>query len=234
VGVGDVPDRDDYLARWSAVHGALDPRANRLVLGWLTMVHRLARPFVRRRVPPGRITLLGALCAVAAALLAVVGGPWVLFGIPLVVATSVLDGLDGAVAVMTDRVTAWGRVLDPLADRVGDLAFLTALWVLGAPGLLVAAVGAATLVQESVRATGSAAGLRETGVVTIWERPTRVVLTSFALAGAGIGAVAGPSPALVATASAALAAVLAAVGLVQLLVSVRRRLRALDEHPPPG
>ena len=43
-----------------------------------------------------------------------------------------LDNVDGAVAVLTGRATAWGAVLDAVADRVGDLALVGALLLAGA------------------------------------------------------------------------------------------------------
>jgi CDP-diacylglycerol--glycerol-3-phosphate 3-phosphatidyltransferase len=75
--------------------------------------------------------------------------------------------------------------------------------------------------QEYARARAGNAGMTEIGVVTLWERPTRVIVTALFLLGAGIylDAAAGW-----ATAGAAAWATLGAVGLSQLLVVVRRRL----------
>ncbi|MEJ2863553.1 CDP-alcohol phosphatidyltransferase family protein [Actinomycetospora flava] len=203
-----------FLARWSAAHGGIEPSG--LVLGWLRVVYVLVGPLARRRVPPWVLTALSGLCGLAVPL-------WVLAGLPLVgavfaVLCALLDGLDGAVAVLTDTVTAWGRVLDPLVDRVGDVAFLVALVLAGAPGWLAVGVGTLTLLQESVRAS---ARLPDVGVVSVWERPSRVIVTALGLVGVVV------SPALpVATIAVVVAAVLAVVGFVQVLVTVFRRLRA--------
>ncbi|MEJ2890890.1 CDP-alcohol phosphatidyltransferase family protein [Actinomycetospora aeridis] len=202
-----------FLARWSAAHGGIEPSG--LVLGWLRVVFVLVRPLAERRVPPWVLTMLSCLCGVAVPL-------WVLGGLPVVGAVSavlcaLLDGLDGAVAVLTDTATDWGRVLDPLVDRIGDVAFLTALVLAGAPGWLAVGVGTLTLLQESVRAS---ARLPDVGVVSVWERPSRVIVTALGLLGTAV------SPQLpVATIAVAIAAVLAVVGFTQVLVTVFRRLR---------
>ncbi|WP_433782576.1 CDP-alcohol phosphatidyltransferase family protein [Actinomycetospora sp. CA-101289] len=206
----------DFLARWSAAHGGIEPRG--VVLGWLRIVHVVAHPLARRRVPPWVLTTASGVCGVAVPL-AVLAGRWgALTGAVLAVGCALLDGLDGAVAVLTDTASAWGRVLDPLVDRVGDVAFLVALVLAGAPGWLAVGVGVLTLLQESVRAS---ARLPDVGVVSVWERPSRVIVVSLGLLGTAV------TPRLpVATIAVAVAAVLAVVGFVQVTVTVYRRLRA--------
>jgi CDP-diacylglycerol--glycerol-3-phosphate 3-phosphatidyltransferase len=211
-----VSDLGDFLARWSAAHGGIEPRG--FVLGWLRIVHVVARPLARRRVPPSVLTTASAVCGVAVPL-AVLAGRWgALAGAVLAVCCALLDGLDGAVAVLTDTASAWGRVLDPLVDRLGDVAFLVALVLAGAPGWLAVGVGVLTLLQESVRAS---ARLPDVGVVSVWERPSRVIVVSLGLLGTVV------SPGLpAATIAVAIAAVLAVVGFTQVVVTVYRRLRA--------
>jgi len=215
-GARPVSELDDFLARWSGAHGGITPRG--LVLGWLRIVHRVARPLARRRVPPWVLTGASATCGVAVPA-AVLAGRWgALSGAVLAVVCALLDELDGAVAVLTDTASAWGRVLDPLVDRIGDVAFLVALVLAGAPGELAVGVGVLTLLQESVRAS---ARLPDVGVVSVWERPSRVIVTSLGL----LGTVLTPGVP-VATIAVAIGAVLAVVGFVQVYVTVRRRLRA--------
>ena len=69
--------------------------------------------------------------------------------------------------------------------------------------------------------------MSEVGVVTVWERPTRVVVTAMFLLGAGLYM---GSSAQWATWGSWAWLGLGAVGLAQLLVVVRRRLTA--EDPP--
>jgi CDP-diacylglycerol--glycerol-3-phosphate 3-phosphatidyltransferase len=222
--------RDEYLDRWSELHGGYDPRASRLTHGWLSLAYTVARPLALLRVPPDLVTLLGALVSAAAVALAWLDGRWLVAAAVVVALSGLSDNLDGAVAVMTGRTTRWGYVLDSVVDRVSDGLYLVALWVAGAPGWLCVVGGALMGLQEYARARAVGAGMREIGVVTVWERPTRVIVTAMFLLGAGIylGASAGW-----ATAGAAAWVGLGLVGLTQLLVVVRRRLAAPEDVPPP-
>jgi phosphatidylglycerophosphate synthase len=153
------------------------------------------------------------------------GGRWPLLAALLVAASGVLDNLDGAVAVLSDRTSRWGFVLDSACDRVADAAYCVALVLAGAPGRVAVGGAALALLHEYVRARAAVAGMPEIGVVTISERPTRVILTGMFLLGAGMY----PGVAhLWAAAGAAAWAVVGVVGLVQLLLAVHRRLAELD------
>jgi phosphatidylglycerophosphate synthase len=216
-----VPDRDGYFDRWSRLHGGYDPRSSGWARWWLGITYRVGRPLARRGVAPDVLTLWGAAVGLGVAALAAAGGRWPLLAVAVVVASGLLDNLDGCVAVLTDRATRFGAVLDSVVDRVSDGLYLVALWVLGAPGPLVVAAGSLMVLQEYARARATAGGMSDIGIVTVWERPTRVVVTAFTLLGAGLL----PSHAGgVAEVGALSWAVLGAVGLTQLLVVVRRQL----------
>jgi CDP-diacylglycerol--glycerol-3-phosphate 3-phosphatidyltransferase len=217
-----VIGRVEYLQRWSALHGGYDPAASRLVGGWLSVSYRLARPLAAARVPPDLVTLLGGAGAVAAVAFAAQGGRWALAAAAAVVVSAVLDGLDGAVAVLTDRASGWGSVLDSVVDRVCDALLVATFWLLGAPGPLVVLGGVAMGLHEYARARAAASGMPEIGLVTVAERPTRVAVTAAFLIGCGLHV---DAAAAWATAGAAAWAGLGSVGLGQLLVVVRRRLR---------
>lgn len=214
-----VLSREDYLDRWAALHGGYDPRSNALVRRWLLLTYAVARPLVRVGVAPDPVTLLAVLVSAAAAAVAPAGGRWLLLAALLVVCSGLLDSVDGAVAVLANRATRWGHVLDSVADRVSDTAYLVALWSAGAPGPLCAAGGVLMFLQEYTRARAGSAGMTEVGVVTVWERPTRVIVTAAFLLCAGLF-----RDEVWAGLGAAAWAGLGAVGLVQLLVVVRRLL----------
>jgi phosphatidylglycerophosphate synthase len=216
-----VLTREEYLLRWGRLHG-VDPGSIRVVRLWLRLVYLLARPLTGR-VSPSAVTGLGLLAALAVLPTAAGGGRWVLLAPLAVVLSGVLDSLDGAVAVLTGRTSPWGAVLDAVADRVSDCGYTVALWVVGAPGWLAVAAGGSTMLLEYVRARAAAAGLPDAGVVTVGERPTRIVSTTMFLAGAGLFPAAAAGWAAV---GAGLLTVAAVVGLVQLLLVVRRRLPA--------
>ncbi|MGN6246169.1 MAG: CDP-alcohol phosphatidyltransferase family protein [Motilibacteraceae bacterium] len=218
-----VPDRDTYFTSWSALHGGYDPRGSRLVGPWLSLTYLAARPFAALRVPPDVVTLLGLLVSGAVAALAPLGGRWLLLAALVTVLSGFTDNLDGAVAVLTDRATRWGYVLDSVVDRVSDGLYLLALWLVGAPAGVCVGAGAVMVLQEYARARAGAAGMAEVGVVTVWERPSRIIVTAMFLVGAGIYDSASENWA---TAGALAWLTLGVVGLAQLLVVVRRRLTA--------
>lgn len=218
-----VPTRQQYFERWSVLHGGFDPSGSPLVGGWLRVVYLCARPFAALRVPPDLVTMLGLAASGLGVWLAWLGGRWVLLAVLLVVVSGLLDGLDGAVAVLTDRATRWGQVLDSLVDRCCDGLYLVALWLVGAPAGVCVAGGAAALLLEYARARAGAGGMSEVGVVTVAERPTRVVITAAFLLGAGLYVEDAPGWA---SAGAWAWLVVSSVGFVQLLVVVRRRLSA--------
>ena len=221
-----VPSRAAYLASWSDLHGGYDPGSSRFVGPWLSLVYLCARPLAAVRVPPDLLTGLGLVLAGLVAWLARAGDVWLFGGVVLVVASGLVDSLDGAVAVLTGRATAFGAVLDSVADRCSDLLYLVALWAVGAPVAVCVLGGVLMMVLEYTRARAAAGGMTEIGVVTVWERPTRVVVTAAFLLGAGIyrGHSAG-SAAAWATWAAWVWAGLGVVGLAQLLLVVRRKLR---------
>ncbi|HEX3813124.1 MAG TPA: CDP-alcohol phosphatidyltransferase family protein [Mycobacteriales bacterium] len=214
-----IPDRDEYLRRWSALHSGLPP--SKLVRRWLVVCYFCARPLVVLRVAPLAVTVTGLLLSGAAPALCVPAGGWVFLATALTVLSGVLDNLDGALAALLDRATGFGAVADSLADRLADTAYLLALWLLGAPGWLVGLAAGLTFLQEYLRARGAGLGAAETAVITVWERPTRVILVAGLLLGCGLNpAQAGG----IATTGAAVAVGFAVVALAQLVHSLRRLL----------
>jgi CDP-diacylglycerol--glycerol-3-phosphate 3-phosphatidyltransferase len=210
---------EEYLDGWQRLHGGYDPRGNALVRGWLRLTYAVARPVAAVGVAPDLLTLAGVAAAAAVLWPSAAGDGWLVAAVPLVVLAGLLDGVDGAVAVLTGRATRWGAVLDAVADRVADLVLVLALALAGADGRVAAAGAALMLLQEYLRVRATAAGMADVGVVTVWERPTRLIVTAAFLAAGGV--LGDPWPALGAWAWVGLGV----VGLGQLAVVVRRRLR---------
>ena len=217
----EVLSRADYFARWSDLHGGFDPRGSRFVGPWLSFIHALAVPFARVGVAPDVVTLLGGAVAGSVIWLCALGGHIVIVAAVVVGLSGVLDSLDGAVAVISNRATAWGSVLDSVVDRLSDGFYLIALWVVGAPAWVCVAAGGLVLLQEYTRARGAVAGASEIGVVTVGERPTRVIVIAMFLLGAGIYV---ESAVQWVTVAAYLSLGLAVVSVLQLLVTLRGRL----------
>lgn len=216
-----VLSREEYLDRWSTLHGGYDPRTSRIVGPWLAVVHAVATPFARLGVPPDVVTLLGGLVSVLAVWLCTLGDRWVILAAVVVGLSGLTDSLDGAVAVMTGRETRWGAVLDSVVDRISDVVFLVALWVVGAPLVACLLAGGLLFTLEYARARATAIGMDDVGVVTIGERPTRVIVVAMFLLAAGIYPA---SASFWASLGAWVSVGVGAVALVQLLVVVRRRL----------
>jgi phosphatidylglycerophosphate synthase len=214
-----VLGREDYLAAWSRWHGGADTERP-VVRGWLSLAYVLARPLAG--LPPILATALGLGVAAAAVVPSAAGGPWLMAAGILVGLSGLLDSLDGALAIGTGRASRRGFVLDSVVDRLTEAAYAGALWAAGAPGWLAVLFGALCWLPDYLRARAGQAGVRETGSLSVWERPTRVILTGLTLGGAGV--VSGSAADAVVTAGTAAGAVLGVVGVAQLGVSLRRML----------
>ena len=215
-----LPSRQEYLREWSALHG--DAATGGLVGAWLGLAHALARPLIRLGAGPDGVTLLGLLVALAALPPAASGSHWPVLAALVVAASGLLDNLDGAIAVMTGRTTRHGFVLDSVCDRVAEAGYGAALWLAGAPAALAVAGVALAWLHEYTRARAAVAGMPEIGVVTVAERPTRVIVTAMFLLGAGLFPTVAGEWAL---AGAAAWTALATIGALQLAIVVHHRLR---------
>ena len=213
-------DRDEYLAAWSRWHGGTGTERP-LVRGWLTLAYALARPLAG--LSPVVATALGLLVAVVSVGPALAGGIWLLAAGVLVGLSGLLDSLDGALAIGTGRASRRGFVLDSAVDRLTEAAYAGALWAAGAPGWLAVVFGALCWLPDYLRARAGQAGVSETGALTVWERPTRVIMTGLTLVGGGVVSGVGAAG-LVVTGGTAVGALLGAVGVIQLGFSLRRML----------
>jgi CDP-diacylglycerol--glycerol-3-phosphate 3-phosphatidyltransferase len=211
-----MPTWEQYAAGWQDLHGGYDPRTGSpLVRYWLRLAYVLARAAARTGATPTVVTGVGLALSAGVPLAA----RFPLLAALLVLLSAVADTIDGAVAVLTGRVSRAGQVYDGLADRVSEACWLVALWSLGVPAWLLLGCGGCAWLHEYVRARAAAAGMSEVGLVTVAERPTRIILAVAALVVAAFL----PGPAV--TVLVGLLAGLAVVGLGQLLVTVRAKLR---------
>ena len=102
----------------------------------------------------------------------------------LVLVAVLCDALDGAVALLAGRVTAFGSLADKCADRIADTAFALVVWRCGAPLWLAVAAAAIALLLEGVREVRGGAAR---AVLSVCERPSRVICTLLACLSAGWG-----------------------------------------------
>ncbi len=149
---------------------------------------RLARRFVRfalrgSRISPNAVTIAGCLLNGVAAWLAF-REQWLLAAVVFLVG-SLLDALDGAVAKVTGKVSAFGAFLDSTLDRVSEGFMLLALglvfaqydhsWALAA---CFVALASSYLVSYT-RAKAEALGVTCSGGIA--SRTERVVLLTIGL-----------------------------------------------------
>lgn len=97
-------------------------------------------------ITPTAMTILGLTVVIGGAI--VVGAGDLVLGGWLIAAGSLLDGLDGAVARVTNRVSARGAFLDAASDRIGEIGAFA--------GLAFAMEGRARILLLIVLSTGGA------------------------------------------------------------------------------
>jgi len=166
---------------WSDQHHGIDPSAVPLLRPWLRLVDVLATPLVALRVPPDALTAAGVLVSLGVPVLAV--HEWHAAAVAAVMVSVLLDGLDGAVAVRSRRVSRYGRALDSWSDRVSELAWWVALVAAAGVWLGQAVVfGLLGLAMEAWRALRG-----RYGTLTVWERPSRAILAVIGLGAAAAG-----------------------------------------------
>jgi CDP-diacylglycerol--glycerol-3-phosphate 3-phosphatidyltransferase len=219
--------RENYLAAWAETHGGHHPDSGgRAERAWFALVFRTAGPV--RAIHPDVLTLSAVVAAGAAAALSSGAARWCLAAAVLVAVSALLDGVDGAVAVLSGRASRWGHLVDSLGDRVAEALFALALYEAGAPWQLCASAAGLGWLQEYARARAGAGGVTDILVVTVAERPTRVIATVLGLLGAGAmgtADVGGFDAEMAAFCGAVAWVAFGLVGLAQLLRALRRALR---------
>jgi phosphatidylglycerophosphate synthase len=234
-----------YQAGWREAHLLAEGAqpGGRLAAAYLRVPYVVGAPLARAGVDPNLITLLALWVALVAGWVATLGPGWAAGAGALTLLAGVADSVDGAVAVLQGRASAFGFVWDSTADRLADLAVIAGPVALVATeadppwaGAAVASGAAAAgllLLLEYTRARAQAGQVAAAwSLATPGERPTRVILLG--LAGLGVGAaqlagdgLAGAALDLGYPLALGVLAVLEAVGCVQLLLAVRHAGRPL-------
>jgi phosphatidylglycerophosphate synthase len=229
----------DYQAGWREAHllGEEAQPGGRLAAAYLRLPYLLGAPLARAGTDPDLITMVALWVALVAGWTATLGPGWAAAAGTLTLVAGVADSVDGAVAVLQGRTSAFGFVWDSTADRLADLAVIAGPVVLVAtqadPGWGAAAVAAGTaaagllLLLEYVRARAQAGQVPAAwSLVTPGERPTRVIvlgLTGLAVGAAQLGGgLAGAALDAGYPLALGVLAVLEAVGCAQLLLAARR------------
>ena len=144
------------------------------------LVEPVARAFAKAGFSPNSLTMIGLLIGSAAAWL-FADGKTILAGIALLVCGA-FDLIDGAVARLTGKETAFGGLLDSVIDRYVDFAIfigiiyggLADLWILPSWAWATLALTGSFMVSYT-RARAEAAGSRKLDV-GIAERGERILI----------------------------------------------------------
>jgi phosphatidylglycerophosphate synthase len=116
-----------------------------------------ADALARAGIHPDVLTAAAVGCGVVGGLALNIGLLWL---VPLLAFVRLaLNALDGMVAVRRGLARPWGKVLNEMADRLADLAFLSPLLLVpGADSLLVVSALVTTLLVSYVGVLAEAAG----------------------------------------------------------------------------
>jgi CDP-diacylglycerol--glycerol-3-phosphate 3-phosphatidyltransferase len=182
----------------------------------------IGRALLRVGLTPDVVTIAGMLGTCAAALWFYPRGQ--LFVGTLVITVLVLaDSIDGTMARLSGRSSAWGAFLDSVLDRFADAAIFAGLAVwLAAAGELwgVAFTIAALALGQIVSYTRARAeGLGAQAAMGLAERAERLIVVLVAAGIVGLGA-----PVQVLVVAMAVLAVASAVTVGQRFAAVRRQL----------
>ncbi|WP_460544162.1 hypothetical protein [Glycomyces halotolerans] len=173
---------------------------------------------------------LGLTASLLMPVVALAGGPLVLLTVALIGVTALADASYLLLATRTTQPSRRVLVFEPLAGRLGEAAWLMALWLLGAPGWAVVVTGALAWIYVQTRSRARQVGLRDLGMTTLGERSVRTVTVALGFAAAGIIAVVGgaqydPWLSGAATVTTIAWLLMAALGLLQLTIVVAAALR---------
>jgi len=172
-------NKSEFFSTWSSLHG--QARVSGIVKWWLNISYFTVRPLVKLRVTPNGLTVLGLVFGVLLYL-----NSKSLWALLFLILSLLSDGLDGSMAIVTQKFSKWGAMLDSVIDRATEVFWVLALYSIGVNINILIAAFLFSFVQEYLRARAGGVGVNEVGVVTFAERPVRaafvfVVLVAYNL-----------------------------------------------------
>ncbi len=189
----------------------------------------LARGLLRLGVTPNSITTVGAMLIGLSAVAYGLGHMH--WGGGLLLASGILDTLDGSVARLSHRTTKWGAFYDSTLDRMGDGALFIGLgsWMIYAPNIRFREVSIVTcmlgiltsLLVSYMRARAESLGMD--GKVGIAQRAERILLLGLTTIAFGSNFSAIPITVVIMIPTA-----LSLITVGQRFVHVRRQANAAD------
>lgn len=167
-------NKSDFLSTWSKIHG--DAQVTGIVKGWLNISYLITKLLAKIRISPNGLTIFGLVFGVLLYL-----NSQSIWAPIFLVLSLICDGLDGSLAIITEKSSKWGAILDSVIDRLTEVFWVLALYSLGINLNLLIAVLILSTVQEYLRARAGGVGVVEVGVVTYAERPVRASFVFIAL-----------------------------------------------------
>ncbi len=161
--------KNEFFESWSAMHGGAEIAG--IVRAWLTISFWITRPMVILRISPNLLSIFSIISAIG--FLTVIESNWSIF---FLVVSLLFDGIDGTVAILTNKSSRFGAVIDSVADRMVEAIWAYGFYLLGAPWQIVLAAWTAAFIQEYLRARAGGLGVSEVIKVTWAERPIRATL----------------------------------------------------------
>lgn len=158
--------KEEFYVKWSSLHG--DAPVSGVVAWWLKISYRFGLIATLLRISPNALTMLGLISASMTALTAT---SW--WALVFLVFSLFCDGIDGSVAIFQKRDSAWGATLDSVVDRISEVFWLFALYVIGIPAWLAISLWSIAAFQEYARAKLTSLNVSDIGVITPAERPVR-------------------------------------------------------------
>ena len=158
--------KDEFFSIWGRLHG--DAEISGIIKGWLNISYLIVKPLAKVRITPNVLTILGLLFGVL-----LYANAKTFWAPALLVLSLICDGIDGSLAIVTNKSTKWGAILDSTVDRLTEIFWVLALYKVGADLNLLIIVLLAASVQEYMRARAAGLGVSEVGIVTFAERPVR-------------------------------------------------------------
>jgi phosphatidylglycerophosphate synthase len=158
--------KDEFFSIWRRLHG--DANISGIVKGWLSISYVIVKPLSKARVTPNILTIFGLFFGVL-----LYANAETFWAPALLVLSLICDGIDGSLAIVNNKSTKWGAILDSTVDRLTEIFWVLALYKIGADLKLLIIVLLTASVQEYVRARAAGLGVSEVGIVTFAERPVR-------------------------------------------------------------
>ena len=166
-----------HKEEWSNLHGGAEVKG--VIKIWLDIAEKFSKLILRFKISPNFLTLLSLLASIP-----LISHPnywW------LALLSLLLDGLDGSLAILSNRVSKFGALLDSVVDRCVEFLWAIALFKFGANILFLSTFIGSAWLCEYIRARSGGIGFQKIGVVTVSERPVRSIFIIILLAASFIG-----------------------------------------------